>query len=37
VSGLEELNREIDALKRKIVANEAKVDAGTLSEAKIAK
>ena len=33
MSSLEELNREIDALEQKIGANEAKVDAGTLSEA----
>ena len=34
MSSLEELNAEIAALKQKIAANEAKVDAGTLSEAK---
>jgi hypothetical protein len=32
-NSLEELNRKIDALEQKIAANEAKVDAGTLSEA----
>ena len=34
MSSLEELNAEIAALKQKIAANEAKVDAGTLSEAR---
>jgi hypothetical protein len=33
MSSLEELNRKIDALEQEIVANKAKVDAGTLSEA----
>jgi hypothetical protein len=33
MSSVEELNGEIAALKQKIAANEAKVDAGTLSEA----
>jgi hypothetical protein len=32
MSSLEELSREIGALKKKIVANEALLDAGTLSE-----
>ena len=32
MSSLEDLNRKIDALEQKIGANEAKVDAGTLSE-----
>jgi hypothetical protein len=34
MSSLEELNAEIAALKQKVAANEAKVDAGTLSEAR---
>jgi hypothetical protein len=34
MSSLEELNAEIAALKQKIGANEAKVDAGTLSGGK---
>jgi hypothetical protein len=34
MSSLEEMNRKIDALEQKIGANEAKVDAGTLSEAR---
>jgi hypothetical protein len=33
MSSLEEVNADIAALKQKIGANEAKVDAGTLSEA----
>ena len=33
MSSLEELNRKIDALEQEIVANKAKVDAGTFSEA----
>jgi hypothetical protein len=33
MSSFEELNAEIAALKQEIVANKAKVDAGTLSEA----
>ena len=34
MSSLEELNADIATLKQKIGANEAKVDAGTLSEAR---
>jgi hypothetical protein len=32
MSSIDELNADIAALKQKIAANEAKVDAGTLSE-----
>jgi hypothetical protein len=34
MSSLEELNRKIDALEQELGANKAKVDAGTLSEAR---
>ena len=34
MSSLEELNRKIDALEQELVVNKAKVDAGTLSEAR---
>jgi hypothetical protein len=34
MSRLEELNRKIDTLEQKIVANEALLDAGPLSEAR---
>ena len=33
MSSIDELNADIAALKQKIAANEAKVDAGTLAEA----
>ena len=34
MSRLDELNRKIDALEQELVVNKAKVDAGTLSEAR---
>jgi hypothetical protein len=34
MSSLEELNRKIDVLEQELGANKAKVDAGTLSEAR---
>jgi hypothetical protein len=34
MSSIDELNADIAALKQKIAANEAKVDAGTLADAK---